>query len=87
MIYSASIAMESNDPDVLAARKIYRHLYESFKEETEVDRRKSAGRQGDCISSVPSAMRAVGLIISCAAAAAGREIRVLPNFTLLLKMN
>lgn len=40
MIYSASIAMESNDPDVLAARKIYRHLYESFKEETEVDREK-----------------------------------------------
>ena len=40
MIYSASIAMESTDADVLAARRIYQHLYEEFKQETDADREK-----------------------------------------------
>ena len=40
MIYSASIAMESTDADVLASRRIYQHLYEEFKQETDADREK-----------------------------------------------
>ncbi len=40
MIYSASMLMESNDSDVIEARKVYRHLYETYKKETDADREK-----------------------------------------------
>ena len=40
MIYSASMVMETSDPAVLEARRIYQHLYEGFRKETDADRQK-----------------------------------------------
>ena len=40
VIYSASMVLETKDPEILEARKIYRHLYDEYNKEAVVDREK-----------------------------------------------
>ncbi len=40
MIYTAAMLLETSDAEVLEARRIYTHLYEKFKEETDAEHEK-----------------------------------------------
>ena len=37
MIYTASMLLETADPEVLAARQIYNHLYEAYKKQADIE--------------------------------------------------
>lgn len=63
--------------EVLAARGVFKELLEKYKEQVRPEYEQVV-QAGDCISSAPSATKAAGSTISCAAVREDRETRANP---------